>query len=261
MGKGSVHLAYPVRLRVIGKYTGQLCIVLAAVTAVPLMVGIIAGQWGFAWRTALSVAVLGGGGTALNMLSAPGRLQTNEALIVSAAAFLIGALAMVFPLMSFGLAGLDALFEAVSGVTTTGLTTMARVEDKPRVFLFARAWMQWYGGLGVVALSLAFLTRPGIIARRLSMAEPEEEELLASTRAHSRRVIVVYGLLTAGGFLLLLLCGASWFSALAHTLSGVSTGGFSIYDESIGGQSGSIRGGVILVSLTGAISFGRPRIS
>ena len=60
----------------------------------------------------------------------------------------------------------DALFEAVSAITTTGLSTLASVEHLPRTLLFARAWMQWYGGLGFVVLSLALLAGQGGITRR-----------------------------------------------------------------------------------------------
>ncbi len=53
-------------------------------------------------------------------------------------------------MMGAGLAFTDAFFEAVSAVTTTGASVLATVEDKPATFLFARAWMQWYGGLGLL---------------------------------------------------------------------------------------------------------------
>ncbi|NIQ93815.1 MAG: TrkH family potassium uptake protein, partial [Desulfuromonadales bacterium] len=58
----------------------------------------------------------------------------------------------------------DALFETVSAVTTTGLSTLGLVDSRPRTFVFARAWMQWYGGLGIVILSLALVVRPGLSA-------------------------------------------------------------------------------------------------
>jgi trk system potassium uptake protein TrkH len=66
-------------------------------------------------------------------------------------------------MMGSGLSFLDALFEAISGVTTTGLSTKATLVGAPATFLFARAWMQWYGGLGIVALSLALVMQPGMM--------------------------------------------------------------------------------------------------
>lgn len=67
---------------------------------------------------------------------------------------------MCFPIMGSGLSFSDALFEAVSGGTTTGLSTLTKVEGLSKTFLFGRAWMQWHGGLGIVLLSLALLFRP-----------------------------------------------------------------------------------------------------
>jgi trk system potassium uptake protein TrkH len=63
-------------------------------------------------------------------------------------------------MMSSRLRFLDALFEAISGVTTTGLSTKATLVGAPATFLFARARMQWYGGLGTVVLSLALVRPP-----------------------------------------------------------------------------------------------------
>jgi trk/ktr system potassium uptake protein len=66
-------------------------------------------------------------------------------------------------MMSSGLRFLDALFEAISGVTTTGLNTKAALVGAPATFLFARARMQWYGELGTVVLSLALVMQPGMM--------------------------------------------------------------------------------------------------
>jgi trk system potassium uptake protein TrkH len=79
-------------------------------------------------------------------LPTPKRLQTNEAMVITVLIFLFAPLAMSWPMMASGLGLLDALFEAISAVTTTGLTTTSTIADKPYTFLFARAWMQWIGG-------------------------------------------------------------------------------------------------------------------
>ncbi|MDV7393787.1 potassium transporter TrkG, partial [Arthrospira platensis SPKY1] len=111
----------------------------------------------------------------LARLAAPERLQLNEALAVVVLAFVLGSLVMSIPLAQ-AVAGtpggslggwLDGWFEAVSAITSTGLSTAATVEDKPASFLFARAWMQWYGGLGIVVLSLALFLHNGMFARQL----------------------------------------------------------------------------------------------
>lgn len=64
-------------------------------------------------------------------------------------------------------------------------------------FSFARAWMRWYGGLGIVVLSLALVMQPGLAAKGLAVTEAESDDLVGGTRAHARRVLKVYGVLTA----------------------------------------------------------------
>lgn len=247
-------LSYAVRPRVVGRYVADLLILQAVLICAPILVSMLAAEFHFTWRAGIALVFLSGCGLAFRRLSAPQGVQANEALVISGSAFLIAPLVMTFPMMSSGLSFMDALFESVSGVTTTGLSTVVTVEDKPLSFLFSRAWMQWYGGLGVVVLSIGLLMRPGQAARRISAADFEEDNLVGGTRAHARRVLTVYLALTAFGFGLVILCGARPFVSLTHTLAAVSTGGFSSYDQSLAGLGGwTPRAAVLFVSLLGAV--------
>jgi trk system potassium uptake protein TrkH len=249
-------LSYAVRLRVVGRYVGQLGLVLVIVTAVPGLFALFAGEADFAGRVLVCMAGLGLVSWPLSRLEAPERIQNNEALVICASMFLIAPLLMVYPLMGEGISFIDALFESTSGVTTTGLSALRFPQSRSSSFLFARSWMQWYGGLGIVALSLALLTRPGVAAKRLSTAEAEEDDTVGGTRAHSRRVLGIYLGLTLGAVALLLIFGASLNDALNHAMAAVSTGGFSSYGRSLAGLGGWwVRAAVILVSTAGAISF------
>jgi len=249
-------LGYAVRARVVAKYVGQLALVLAGLMAVPLVFALVDGESAFALRFAASCVVLALLGVPLARVAVPTQIQANEALVITALGYLLAALALSFPLAAAGLAWTDALFEAVSGVTTTGLTTVANVEQQPRAFLFARAWSQWYGGLGIVVLSVALLLGNHVAARRLVDPEGAGENLVATMRLHARRVLTVYVLLTLAGFVALLLSGEGWFDAVAHALSAVSTGGFSTYDASIAGlPSGAARSAVLAVAFLCAVSL------
>jgi trk system potassium uptake protein TrkH len=115
--------------------------------------------------------------------------------------FLFTPLVMSYPMMGSGLSFLDAFFEAVSGVTTTGLSTKATLIGAPATFLFARAWMQWYGGLGIMVFSLALVMQPDLVAKSLTVTEAEGDDLVGGTRAHARQVLNVYSLLTALGII------------------------------------------------------------
>ncbi len=256
-GEGLRTLSYAVRPRVVAHYLGQLGLALALVSSVPLAVALATGDLDVAAAMAASTALLGGGALALRRVRAPAQIQSNEALVVTASVFLVAALVGAGPLaIAADLPIVDALFEAVSGVTTTGLSTLASVEGSRPSFLFARAWMQWYGGLGFAALSIALLMGPGLGAHRLGLETIEREDVAGSFRLFARRMLVVYLALTGAGLLLVLLLGASPFDALIHVLAAVSTGGFSSHDGSLAGLgSWPVGAGVVAVATAGAVSL------
>jgi trk system potassium uptake protein TrkH len=249
-------LKYAVRPLVILKYSGTLCFVLALMTLVPLAASIFFGDYHVSLRYGIVVAVILVVGAGLMRLPAPGRLQTNEAMVISALVFLFVALVMSWPMMASDLRFSDALFETISAVTTTGLTTTSTVSDKPETFLFARAWMQWVGGLGIVVLCLAVMIQPGSVARRLGDLEDYEDDLIGGTRAHARRVFVVYALLTAAGIVILGLLDAGWFEAMVYSFAAVSTGGFSPHDASLAGLESHLSQAVVIaLSMAGGVSL------
>jgi trk system potassium uptake protein TrkH len=163
---------------------------------------------------------------------------------------------LAYPMMGSGLTFLDAFFEAISAVTTTGLSTTATMAGKPQSFLFARAWMQWYGGLGIVVMALGIMIKPGQAARRLGNMGDYEDDLIGATRSHVRYILLVYGILTGMGILLLWILGAGGWNAVLFTLAAVSTGGFSPHDASLTALHGlPVQSAVIFLSMAGAISF------
>ena len=174
-------------------------------------------------------------------------------MVLVALMFLFTPLVMSYPMMGSGLGFLDALFEAVSGVTTTGLSTKATLVGAPATFLFARAWMQWYGGLGIVVLSLALVMQPGLVAKGLAVTETETDDLVGGTRARARRILKVYGVLTALGIVGSLSVGVGFFDAVLYTFAAVSTGGFAPYDGSLAALGWLAQVWITLLCLAGAI--------
>jgi len=253
--KQAAELRYAVRLSVVFKYFGQLCIVLAALTSVTLAVSLFFGERDMSLRFGLVVFALIVLGTTFSRLPAPSSVQANEGMVLVALMFLFTPLMMTFPMMAAGLSFADAFFEAVSGVTTTGLSTMATLSGAPATFLFARAWMQWYGGLGIVILSLGLVMQPGLVAKGLAVTEAEAHDLVGGTRAHARRVMKVYVALTVIGILGALLVGVGLFDAVLYTFSAVSTGGFAPYDASLGVFAWPAQLWCSLFCLAGAVSL------
>ena len=248
-------LLYAVRWPVLGRYLGQLALVLALLTLPNIGVSLFFGEYPVSLRYLTIIALLAAAGWPLCRLQAPDRIQGNEAMVIVTLAFVLSPLLMSWPLAASGLTALDAFFEAVSGITTTGLTTLATVQDRAHSFLFARAWMQWYGGLGIAVLAIAIMAQHGLAARKLVESSGAELQV-SSTRSYARRVLAVYALLTVAGGLLIWAAGLAPFDALAHALSAVSTGGFSTFDRSLGGAPSTVAPfAVVFVSFMGAISL------
>lgn len=244
----------PVRLAVIGHHFGQLALVLAALLLVPTVFAAASGDWPLA-RCLLLAAVLPALVLAAGVRLSSGEhpLQVNEALVVTALAFVVSALLMTLPLAAGGLSTLDAWFEAVSGVTTTGLSVVAEPEQQSRGFLFARAWAQWFGGLGIVVLSLSLAFASPADRHRLADPLGEEDNLAEGIRRHARRVLTVYALLTLAGLGLVWAAGLPFFDALTHTLAAVSTGGFSGFADSLARLDRATQLALLLVAFLSAL--------
>ena len=253
--EGESALLYAVRWPVLGRYLGQLALVVALLTIPPLGASLVFGEYATSLRYLSVIGLLVATGWPLSRLQAPDRIQGNEAMVIVTLAFVLSPLLMSWPLAASGLTAVDAFFEAVSGVTTTGLTTLATVQDRAHSFLFARAWMQWYGGLGIAVLAVAIMAQHGLAARKLVESAGAELQV-SSTRTYARRVLAVYVLLTVAGGLLIWATGLAPFDALAHALSAVSTGGFSTFDLSLGGALPPFAPfAVVFVSFMGAVSL------
>ncbi|MBU0498643.1 MAG: TrkH family potassium uptake protein [Gammaproteobacteria bacterium] len=227
----------------------------ALLTLAPLLVSLLYHEYDASARYLTLILPLATLGFLAARLPTPHRLQANEAFVIIALAFLLTPLLMAYPMAGVGLGTGDALFEAISAITTTGLSTLPSVEDKPRHFLFLRAWMQWYGGLGILVFSIALLLRNHVASRCLIEASGEEG-LITTTRVHARRMLRVYLGLTLIGLLAVWIACGDFFDALIHTLAAVSTGGFSSHDTSLAGLGTPWAAtAVTLVAFGGAVSL------
>lgn len=249
-------LLYAIRGPVVLKYAAQLVLVQAGLVMLPTLIALVYREYELALRFGIVAVALVALSWPFVRWSVPSHIQVNEAMTVTVIAFLIGAVSMIYPFMGAGLTFLDALFEALSGITTTGLTTLAEVEDKPKSFLFARSWMQWYGGLGFVVLVIALLMGMQPANRRLLGQELERENVIVDIRSHARQVTLIYLILTLIPMALLYLMGMDGLTTVVHVMSAVSTGGFSNFNNSLGGLN-SWPAEIVLsaVEIAGAISL------
>lgn len=247
----SLHFA--ARPAVVAAHLATLALPLALLLLLPLGVLLASGAIAVALRLVAVVVALGLCGVLGLRIDRPRRLQENEALVITALAFVGASLALAPVLAAYDLAPIDALFESVSAMTTTGLTTLASVEGRPLGFHFLRSWMQWTGGLGVVVLALAMLVHPGSAARRLGFDGRESDELAGGTRSQARKLLELYVVLTLLGMALVIALGTGPVDAIPHVLAAISTGGFSTHDDSLAGLDGRARGALLLIAFLGAV--------
>ena len=130
----------------------------------------------------------------------------------------------------------NAVFETISGYTTTGSTIINDIEAFPEGVLFWRSLTHWIGGMGIIVLAIAILPLLGIGGMQLFAAEapgPSADKLHPRITDTAKRLWLIYFGYTAAETLLLSVAGMSFFDALNHSMSTLSTGGFSTKNASV----------------------------
>jgi trk system potassium uptake protein TrkH len=132
----------------------------------------------------------------------------------------------------------DAVFESISGLTTTGATVLSGLDTMPRGILYYRQQLQWFGGLGIIVLAVAVLPMLGVGGMQLYRAEspgPVKDSKLTPKIAKTAKALwYVYLGITVACCLAYWAAGMSFFDALCHSFSTVAIGGFSTHDLSMG---------------------------
>ena len=133
---------------------------------------------------------------------------------------------------------IDALFESISGLTTTGATVFTNLEELPKSILYYRQQLQWLGGIGIVVIAVSILPMIGVGGMQIYKAEtpgPIKDTKLTPRIAETANALFkIYVFLTVVCAIAYWVAGMSWFDALSHSFSTISIGGFSTYDESLG---------------------------
>ena len=132
----------------------------------------------------------------------------------------------------------DAVFESISGLTTTGATVITNIDNMPHALLFYRQELQWLGGMGIIVLAVAVLPMLGIGGMQLFRAETpgpvKDNKLTPRITETAKALWYIYLGLTISCALAYWLAGMSLFDAISHAFSTVAIGGFSTHDASIG---------------------------
>ncbi|MBR4890684.1 MAG: TrkH family potassium uptake protein, partial [Clostridia bacterium] len=130
----------------------------------------------------------------------------------------------------------DAMFEVVSGFTTTGATILVDIESVAKSLLFWRAFTHWLGGMGIIVFVLAFLPQKDMQSMHIMRAEvpgPSVGKLVSKATVTARILYIIYGVLTVAEIVALLCCDMPLFDSVTTALSTAGTGGFSVKNASI----------------------------
>ncbi len=132
----------------------------------------------------------------------------------------------------------DAVFESISALTTTGATVIVGLDDLPKSILFYRQQLQWQGGMGIIVLAVAILPMLGIGGIQLYRAETpgpvKDSKLTPRIKGTAKLLWIIYVAFTVACALAYYFAGMNIFDAVTHSFSTIAIGGFSTHDASMG---------------------------
>ena len=212
-----------------------------------------------AFSVALAACAVFGG---LLAIKKPKRtdLSARDGFVVVAFSWIVLSLFGAIPFMLTGVTNsfIDALFETVSGFTTTGATIFADVEVLPKAIIMWRSFTHWIGGMGVLVFIMAFLPLSGARNMYIMKAEspgPEVSKLVPKVRTTAKWLYSVYIALTVLLFVLLLFGDMTPFEAINAAVATTGTGGFGWKNDSIASYSTYTQIAIAVFMILSAINF------
>lgn len=224
-------------------------------------VALIYQEWSQAgWIAIAAVVTMVAGVVAWKSVGSPGELTTREGFAAVGLSWIAMCAVGTMPyLLTGSIDGVtDAFFETSAGFTTTGSSVISMPEALSHGILFWRALTQWMGGMGIIVLSIAILPLLGVGGVQLARAEapgPTPDRLTPRFRETAKRLWAVYVVITAVEVLFLFAGDMSFFEAVAHSFTTMSTGGFSTSSASLGGFSAYTQWVVIVFMILAGVSF------
>ncbi|MBO5480577.1 MAG: TrkH family potassium uptake protein [Clostridia bacterium] len=242
---------------------GSMLIFEAIFFLLPLVTAVIYWERAF-FAFLISIAIcLAVGGLCLIGKRRDGEVYAKEGFIIVSLGWIIMSL---FGALPFWLSGsipsyIDALFETVSGFTTTGATIMpsgAAIEALPKSVLMWRSFTHWIGGMGVLVFLMAFLPLSGAKNMHMMKAEspgPQVSKLVPKVRQTAKILYLIYSALTLLQLILMLCGGMPLFDAITTAFGTAGTGGFSVKGDSMAGYSVYLQIVVTVFMLLFSINF------
>lgn len=243
------------------KIIGVLLIIMGAVMAIPALVDLAYDNedW-IVFAGSSGVSLFFGTSLMLSQNTPIERLSARQALLIVNLAWLgcatVGA--VPFMLSHLQMSVTDAMFEAMSGITTTGSTVLTGLDKLPPGILLWRGILQWLGGLGIIVTALSILPALNVGGMQMFKVEAFDIDGKVFSRAGqiSAGLTAVYSLLTLIWMLALWFAGMNGLESAVHAMTTIATGGFSTSDGSVGHfDSALIEAIIICGMIAGGIPF------
>ena len=188
------------------------------------------------------------------------KIKIREAFFLTIISWIIIAVFASLPFVysSSNLNYSDAIFESISGITTTGATVISNLDQLHEGILVWRSLLQWFGGIGIIVLALAILPTLQIGGMQLLHMEHDDpyEKTLPKINQFVFQISIIYFVLTSMCAILYFVAGMSGFDAITHAMTTISTGGFSTHDGSFSNfNSITIESISILFMIIGSLPF------
>ena len=218
---------------------GVLLIILGAFMLVPFFVQFLYNEKSSIFLSSSSLTAFIGVLLVLTNLDDDKKLNLQQAFLLTALSWLSIAIfgSLPFLLSDLNLSIVDAFFESMSGITTTGSTIIIDLDNAPKSILIWRAILQWLGGIGVIVMAITILPLLNVGGMQLfkkDQVSDNTEKILPKTREITLIISTIYFALTLLCGIAYWLTGMNMFDGIAHSMTTIATGGFSTYSNSIG---------------------------
>ena len=250
-------------LRPVGYVLGLLVASIGVTMVIPLFVDLSQGNghWA-AFAEAASLTIFIGGALTLACANAVREgLSIQQTFLLTTGVWLV---LPVFAALPFILGAtearfVDAFFEAMSGLTTTGATVFSGLESLPDGLNLWRGMIQWFGGIGIIVVAMVFLPELRVGGMQIFRSEAFDTmgKILPRATEIASRIWVIYLGLTGLCALVYLLLGMPFFDAVMHALTTLSTGGFSTSDASFGAYQGPLEYAAAVFMILASLPFVR----
>ncbi len=216
---------------------GILLVILGMFMMIPYVVQLVYDEDSNSFFSSSLITIFIGILTILANIKRENQLNLQQAFLFSTLAW--GSIALFgslpFLLSNINLSFSEAFFESMSGITTTGSTTISDLDNSPKSILIWRAIMQWLGGIGIIVMATTVMPLLKVGGMQVFQTDSSgTEKILPKTIEIAFAIISIYTILTLACSFAYWTQGMSIFDSIAHSLTTLATGGFSTHNESIG---------------------------